>query len=371
MSATDKDFAARIVRWQREHGRHDLPWQQNADAYRVWLSEVMLQQTQVATVVPYFLRFVERFPDVAALAAASIDEVLPLWAGLGYYARARNLHACAQGVVAQHAGRFPDSVEALAALPGIGRSTAGAIASLAYRRRAAILDGNVKRVLSRCFGVDGPADAAPTLARLWQLAESLLPDTAVGAYTQGLMDLGATLCTRKKPACERCPLAEACVARREDRVDTLPAPRRAIVRPTRQVTLLLIDDGRHFYLQRRPPAGIWGGLLSLPELATANAGETDAVVPDAALSAALAGLGLAASAPLQRLPELRHDFTHFRLLIAPVHCRVEVLPDSVRDEGGRWIAHSDAAAAGVPAPVARLLRGFAGDAAAPRPRRQA
>jgi A/G-specific adenine glycosylase len=220
-------FASRLIAWQATDGRHDLPWQRTLDPYRIWLAEVMLQQTQVATVLPYFRRFVERFPDLESLAAASLDAVMRAWAGLGYYSRARNLHRCAQVIVTRHGGRFPDSPDALAQLPGIGRSTAAAIAAFAYGAHAPILDGNVKRVMARHFGVEGYPGASAIERQLWQLAESQLPDADIGAYTQGLMDLGATLCTRRAPRCETCPVRASCVAAR-GRVAEPPTPRPAV-----------------------------------------------------------------------------------------------------------------------------------------------
>ncbi|EWM51298.1 A/G-specific adenine glycosylase [Bordetella holmesii 70147] len=224
------EFAALIADWQARHGRHRLPWQNTRDPYRIWLSEIMLQQTQVATVIPYFERFLGRFPDVAALAAASQEDVMPYWAGLGYYARARNLHRCAQDIVARWAGRFPPDAQTIATLPGIGRSTAAAIAAFAYGERSPIMDGNVKRVFTRHFGIEGDPSKRELEQRLWRLAEDLVsavPGLDMTAYTQGLMDLGATLCTRGKPACDRCPVAASCIARRDGRQQELPTPRHA------------------------------------------------------------------------------------------------------------------------------------------------
>ena len=224
------EFSPRIVAWQRLHGRHDLPWQNTRDPYRIWLSEIMLQQTQVATVIPYYERFLARFPDVAALAAAAQEDVMPYWAGLGYYARARNLHRCAQEIARDWQGRFPPTAEAIATLPGIGRSTAAAIAAFAYGERSPILDGNVKRVFTRHFGIAGDPSKREVEQRLWALADTqveVAPDLDMAAYTQGLMDLGATLCTRGKPACDKCPVADTCVARREGRQAELPTPKRA------------------------------------------------------------------------------------------------------------------------------------------------
>lgn len=300
-------FAERVVAWQRRDGRHDLPWQGTRDAYRLWLSEVMLQQTQVATVIPYYERFLARFPSVAALAAAPVEEVMALWAGLGYYSRARNLHACAQVVVSEHGGRFPESAEALARLPGIGASTAAAIAVFAFGERAAILDGNVKRVFARHFGVAGWPGEAAVARELWRLAREALPERDLEAYTQGLMDLGATVCTRSRPVCAACPVAGSCVARSQGRQAELPGVRPRRQRPVRAASFVLLRSGTQVLLERRPPAGIWGGLLALPQF------EPDLDEP--ALQAALrARFGLRA-ADLQRLPERRHDFTHYRLVL--------------------------------------------------------
>ena len=254
---SSRAFAARVVAWQRTHGRHDLPWQNTRDAYRIWLSEIMLQQTQVTTVLPYYERFVAAFPDVAALAAAPLERVLEHWSGLGYYRRAHHLHAAARAVVAGHGGGFPHDAATIATLPGVGRSTAAAIAVFAHGERAAILDGNVKRVLARHAGVEGFPGAASVEARLWALAEARLPTQDVEPYTQGLMDLGATLCTRTKPRCGECPVAADCVARRDGRVDELPSPRPAKALPRKAVRVLLLERAGEVLLERRAPTGIW------------------------------------------------------------------------------------------------------------------
>ena len=261
-----RSFAARLVAWQARAGRRDLPWQADRDPYRVWLAEVMLQQTQVSVVIPYFIRFCRRFPSVDALAAAPLDEVLALWAGLGYYARARNLHACARRLVERHGGTFPLDAAALAKLPGIGRSTAGAIAAFCADAREPILDGNVRRVLMRHFGIDGDPASPAVTRHLWQQAAALLPASPrMSAYTQAIMDLGATVCTRRAPSCGSCPVAATCVAYRTGRVDELPAPRRRRPERTRRAwALLALHDGR-VLLQRRAPAGVWGGMHSLPQ----------------------------------------------------------------------------------------------------------
>jgi A/G-specific adenine glycosylase len=316
-------FASSLVAWQRRHGRHDLPWQATRDPYRVWLAEVMLQQTQVATVIPYYRRFLERFPDAGALAAASQDEVLRLWSGLGYYARGRNLHAAAKAVAA--AGEFPRAPDALCELPGVGRSTAAAIAVFAFGRRAAILDGNARRLLARRFGVQGEA-------RQWALAERLLPLRDVRPYTQALMDLGATVCTRTKPACARCPVARGCVARREGRIAELPAPRARKALPLKRATWYVHLHAGRVLLERRANAGLWGGLWSFPEQRLRGAAGT------------------------RRLPVLEHGFTHFRLRAQPVLCVLRA-PARGRETAGRmWVKLADAPAAAVPTPVRRVLR---------------
>jgi len=331
------EFATRLIAWQKCRGRHDLPWQQSRDPYRVWLSEIMLQQTQVAAVIPYFERFLERFPDLPALAAAPQGAVLEAWAGLGYYARAHNLHRCAQQVMAEHCGRFPDHPEALQQLAGIGRSTAAAIAVFAFGRRAAILDGNVKRVLCRHAGIDRyPGDVA-TERELWALAESLLPEKDIEAYTQGLMDLGATLCTHSRPRCGDCPLAEDCQARIQGKQGEWPVARPRAAIPERASTFVLITDGKGILLQRRPPSGIWGGLLTPPE------GDLEAV---------LAQLGLS-GAECKTLPPVRHAFTHFRLTITPVLCRIARPPMCEAD--WHWLPLAEAGSAALPTPVRKVL----------------
>jgi A/G-specific adenine glycosylase len=268
-------FAAALLAWAREHGRHDLPWQLNPTPYRVWVSEVMLQQTQVATVLAYYQRFIARFPDVTALATAPLDEVLHLWTGLGYYARARNLHRAAQIVRDQHGGCVPTDIVALQQLPGIGRSTAGAILALSGGQKHSILDGNARRVLARCFAVEGDPGDSDTLRRLWSLAEACTPDERVAVYTQAIMDLGATICVRSSPRCDVCPLNHMCAAYAERRQHELPSPRRRKVPPHRTAYGLIIrSDAGGFLLQRRPESGVWGGLWSFPQFDS----ESDALV---------------------------------------------------------------------------------------------
>ena len=338
-----KAFYRRVVDWQKVHGRHGLPWQGTRDPYRLWISEIMLQQTQVTTVVPYYERFLASFPDVNALAAADPGEVMRHWSGLGYYARARNLHGAARRVVEEHAGRFPLRIEAVAALPGIGRSTAAAIVAFATGEPHAILDGNVKRVLARHAGIEGAVDSAPVLARLWAEAEARLPRKDVEAYTQGLMDLGAMLCTRTAPACGQCPVRADCAARREGRTGELPGRKVARVAKNRRVAWLVAIAGDAVLLEKRAAPGVWGGLWSLPEL------------PEGAdpLEACVA-LGLR-TRQARQLPPVRHAFTHFTLDAMPWLVRVR---RQARVKGERewlWLALREAPGAALPAPVKRLL----------------
>jgi A/G-specific adenine glycosylase len=338
-------IASRVVRWQREHGRHGRPWQGTRDPYRVWLSEVMLQQTQVATVLDYFPRFLARFPDVAALAAAPLDDVLALWSGLGYYSRARNLHRCAKVVVAEHGGRFPAGSAALAALPGIGRSTAAAIAAFCFGERAAILDGNVKRVLTRALGFGGDLAQAAQERALWQVAEALLPASGVETYTQGLMDLGATVCLARRPACERCPLAPVCVARAEGAAERYPVKTKTLRRGRRRHALLWLERGETLWLTRRPATGVWAGLWSLPEYASAES--LQAFVQD------WPGQG-------EWLPPIEHALTHFDWTLLPLRWALpapDPVPGAVRAAlpAGRWVTPGEALQLGLPAPVRRLL----------------
>lgn len=349
------EFAERVVAWRAAHGRRDLPWQGTRDAYRVWLSEVMLQQTQVTTVAGYYTRFLARFPDVASLAAAPLAEVMRLWAGLGYYGRARNLHACARRVVAEHGGEFPRSAQSLATLPGIGRSTAAAIAALCFGECAAILDGNVKRVLARHFGIEGFPGTAAVQRRLWQIAEALLPARrAMPAYTQGLMDLGATVCTRARPRCNACPVASTCAALRTGRVSALPTPRPRRAPATRRAHVLVaVHDGAVLVVER-PPSGVWGGLLALPQFDAA-----------AALRVALRALGDEA-ARAQRLPARRHAFTHFTLEFTPHVVRLSRLAPRAAEPGAVWLPLAQIEVAALPAPIRSLLRDVRAAMIAPR-----
>jgi len=337
-----RSFAGRISAWQRAHGRHGLPWQ-GADAYRVWLSEIMLQQTQVATVVPYYLRFLARFPDVRTLAAASEDEVLRLWSGLGYYARARNLHGCARKIVAA-GSEFPRDAQSLAQLPGIGRSTAAAIAAFCFGARAAILDGNVKRVLTRHFGIEGFPSAVAVERKLWSLAESLLPTAPrVATYTQGLMDLGATICLRLRPQCGRCPLQRSCVAFREGRTAELPTPRPRRSKRVRSVRMLVLLRGGQVLVERRPGAGLWGGLLSLPQFDS-----------EEQLHQALCALAPHASA--RPLAVRRHAFTHFTLEFTPHLATVKSAAAMMLEPRMFWLKLNEVEDAALPTPIRALLR---------------
>jgi A/G-specific adenine glycosylase len=343
VSLTPATLAGRLLPWFDAHGRHDLPWQSDSDPYRVWISEVMLQQTQVETVKPYYERFLARFPDVAALAAAPQDEVMRLWSGLGYYARARNLHRAAGEIVAQHRGQLPDTLAALLELPGIGRSTAGAILALARGQRHPILDGNVKRVLARVFLVEEPGESTAGLKKLWSLSDAATPTARVAAYTQAIMDLGATVCTRANPACNRCPLVTDCAALAAGRVGELPAPRRRAPRRLRRTHMLFLLDAGRVLLERRPPRGIWGGLMAPPEFTHAE---------DAEASLA-ARFGLAA--PTRRLAPVRHAFTHFDLEIEPWIVELAGRNGQAAEGEARWQELASIESVGLPAPVARLL----------------
>jgi A/G-specific adenine glycosylase len=338
--------APTLLAWWDEFGRKDLPWQLDPSPYRVWVSEIMLQQTQVATVDRYFGRFLDAFPDVIALADAEPDAVLHLWSGLGYYARARNLHRAARIVRDEHAGAIPDDIDALVALPGIGRSTAGAVLALAHDQRHPILDGNAKRVLARFFAVEGWTGSTVNLKTLWQLADDCTPDDRPGNYTQAIMDLGATVCTRGNPACEFCPLASGCRARTDGLTAAIPAPRPRRNRPQREtvVVMLMRDDGS-VLLERRPDSGIWGGLWCLPEAAA-----VDDVAGWCQSRVGIVPVRLAVR------PVVSHSFTHFDLDMTPVEARIMDAPTQAMD-GDRWLWYNPGrpAEVGLAAPVARML----------------
>lgn len=354
MSGPSAELAAQVVRWQEAHGRNHLPWQNTRDAYRVWLSEIMLQQTQVATVLEYYTRFLARFPDVRELAAAPQDEVLALWSGLGYYSRARNLHRCAQIVVHQYGGEFPRTVDELAALPGIGRSTAGAIAAFCFGARAPILDANVRRVLTRVLGFGADLAEAKNERALWQQAEALLPrqdlSHAMPRYTQGLMDLGAGICLPRNPNCLLCPLQEACVARRDGNPQDYPVRTRKLKRSAHAWWLLLRQDGAgRLWLERRPPTGIWAGLYCPPVY------DSRATLDEA--------LQLHASCDARDLPAFTHVLTHRDLHLHPVLARdATPRPDAhCAEQQSGWFAPAQWPALGLPAPVRKLLASLGDD----------
>ena len=346
------DFARLLTAWQRTYGRQALPWQQlgpERDAYRVWLAEVMLQQTQVAAVVPFYRRFLERFPDVRTLADAPLDDVMLQWSGLGYYSRARNLHAAARRVVDGFDGAFPAEVDALATLPGVGRSTAGAIAAFAFGRKAAILDGNVKRVLARVFLIDDDLASSAATTRLWTLSESLLPDDDIERYTQGLMDLGATVCTPRRPACLVCPFETRCLAHRASREEEIPRRAKRKPLPERRTLLVMATRDDAVFVIRRPASGIWGGLWSLPEL---DPDDRDG------LEGMRRRFGV--GDPLEIAPAFVHAFTHFVLHADVVRMRVRgEAPGETRceepDGTSRWIRIDDLASLGLPTPIRALL----------------
>ena len=340
-------FATCLVTWQRVHGRNDLPWQNTRDAYRIWLSEIMLQQTQVATVLRYYARFLERFPDVTSLAQARDDDVMAYWAGLGYYSRARNLHRAAQQVVSRHGGRFPADVTLLADLPGVGRSTAAAIAAFAYDVIAPILDGNVKRVLARHAAVEGYPGVSAVEKKLWSEAAMRLPTAAsdMVAYTQGLMDLGATICARSDPRCLLCPIAADCAARISGRINEIPAARPSKVMPQRSQRYLLLTHGDKILLVKRPAPGIWGGLWCLPEI-----GDDENAVATAHIR-----YGSGGSSHSMTLPPIVHAFTHFRLTLNVAHLVADEVEPRAMQPGSIWIARSELMKTALPKPISRLL----------------
>jgi len=337
-------FAARLLDWYRDCGRKDLPWQLEPTPYRVWVSEIMLQQTQVATVIPYYERFLTAFPDTAALARAPLDDVLHRWSGLGYYARARNLHRAARIIADDFGGGFPRRYEDVVALPGIGRSTAGAILALAHGARHAILDGNAKRVLARYHAIDGWPGQAAVAQALWRQAEAHTPRRRVAAYTQAIMDLGATLCTRARPACARCPLATDCRAHALGRETDFPGRKPQKAKPVKTTCMLLAHCGGELYLERRPPRGIWGGLWSLPEVDSAD--EVDAWLERTFATGAR---------ELRRWPPLRHSFSHYELDIRPLEVRIAAPSRTVADRDGRWYSLASPPPLGLAAPVRKLV----------------
>lgn len=346
-------FAAKLICWQKCHGRHHLPWQNTRDPYAIWLSEIMLQQTQVSTVIPYYLRFLRYFPNIKSLASASLDNVLAQWSGLGYYSRGRNLHRAARLIVSDYGGIFPRNAEIIRKLPGIGRSTAAAIAVFAYGEQCAILDGNVKRILARCFGIEGYPGDARTEALLWLKAEELLPDkhenkieSGIEVYTQALMDLGATVCTRGKPKCASCPLLQSCVAFQLNQVDRLPVPKPRKPLPQQETVLLMLMKQGQILLEKRPAEGIWGGLWCLPEMPVSEITSDFCMRHFGMQVESLAAMG-----------PFVHTFTHFRLRINPRLLQAVSLPSGAKQDtaGSIWTTLDEALNAAIPSPVRKLL----------------
>lgn len=343
------DFASSLIAWQKVHGRHDLPWQNTMNPYAIWISEIMLQQTQVKAVIGFYQRFMARFPTIISLAEAEQEEVLQQWSGLGYYSRARNLHHAAQTIMDSFDGQFPPDFVAMQTLSGIGRSTAAAIAAFAFHQPQTILDGNVKRVLARHFLVDGWPSSPAVEKKLWALAESLVPSTEMVAYTQGLMDLGATLCTRTKPKCEACPLKTSCAALAQQRVKELPAPKPKKVLPQKYTTMLVLLNCGEVMLEKRPSKGIWGGLWSLPEIS----------MEDIGVEVALSRFGLTSEVQ-EPLSIVQHAFSHYKLEITPQPlCIVGKVPSNTQHTSSTkqvvWLPIQDAISAAIPTPVRNIL----------------
>ena len=354
--ADARTFAGRLLAWFARAGRHELPWQRQRALYPIWVSEIMLQQTQVATVIPYYRRFMARFPNVAMLAAAPLDDVLHEWSGLGYYARARNLHRAAQEIRDRHDGDVPDDLAALVELPGVGRSTAAAILALACDVRQPILDGNVKRVLARWFGVEGYPGSARVAAALWSLSDAVTPTRRAADYTQAIMDLGATVCTARNPDCGGCPVREGCTARATGRTAELPAARPARARPRRRVVWLVLRAGDAVLLARRPPRGVWGGLWGFPEFGTRRLATTAWRLRGGRSAAQLESLGL-----------IRHAFTHFELEIEPLFCEVgDGAGRAMQVTGETWYNLRRPPRVGLAAPVSALVERLGANATAVR-----
>lgn len=343
-----KPLSKPILNWFAKHGRKNLPWQINPTPYRVWISEVMLQQTQVATVIPYFLKFIKNFPNVTTLANSPLDKVLQLWTGLGYYARARNLHRCAQIIVSEWQNQFPKTIDDLQTLPGIGRSTAGAILSLSSGQRAPILDGNVKRVLSRFYGINGWAGEKNVADKLWQLAELNTPKNNVAEYTQAMMDMGALICTRTKPLCMQCPIQKNCYAYQQNAISLLPTPKPKKTLPQHQTYFLLLHNDKEILLEKRPPVGIWGGLWSLPEIKNLEN------LPQDCQKQFACHIG-----EIKQYPEFTHTFTHFKLTIMPLHIKIKSRQLLAMDSN-RFVWHTigKTIPGGLPSPVKKLLHQF-------------
>ncbi|MBC3873874.1 A/G-specific adenine glycosylase [Undibacterium flavidum] len=374
----DPSFSAALIGWQQQHGRHSLPWQNTGDAYKVWLSEIMLQQTQVTAVIPYYQRFLEKFPTVQTLAAAPVEEVMASWAGLGYYTRARNLHQCAKRVVDEYQGIFPSDPKLLQELPGIGRSTAAAVAAFSYGSVAAILDGNVKRVFARVFGVEAYPGVKAVEDDLWLRAEALLPTKDIGAYTQGLMDLGATLCTRSKPDCPRCPFQNRCIAHAQGRTAELPIRKPKIQQKEKHTVMLLLEHAGEVLLEQRPMTGIWGGLVSLPELDGMREGNhlsahgIDVLISDASdtVPGSTPGTDSASSerdymlsfvssfgesVAARAFASFDHVFTHFRLHVHVIHFSLSQRHAMLGETRYAWTPMTQIEQLALPAPVKSLL----------------
>ena len=345
-----KTFAQTVIHWQKQHGRHDLPWQNTRDAYHIWLSEIMLQQTQVATVIPYYRKFLERFPTASDLAQAEADAVMQHWSGLGYYSRARNLHKCAQLIDADYLGIFPKDPVLLETLPGVGRSTAAAIAVFSAGVKAAIMDGNVVRVFSRIFACSESMTDTQGKKKLWAMVEEQLPDTDIEVYTQGLMDLGAIICTRSRPQCGKCPFMGTCQAKLENRIDEFPVRKARKTIPVRHALFLVIQSDGHILLEKRPPNGIWGGLHALPECPIEK--------PLKSLQAIRKAIadrhpGQSATVNVTALAPFTHTFTHFRLEIIP--CVITGQSWEITPENQQWVSRNKALTLGLPAPVRKII----------------
>ena len=344
------DFSKQLLKWFAQHGRKDLPWQKDMTPYRVWISEIMLQQTQVVTVIPFYEKFMRSFPDIKTLAQAPLDHVLHHWSGLGYYARARNLHKCAQTIANEFNGVFPQDIETVVSLPGIGRSTAGAILSLAYKQHHAILDGNVKRVLTRYFAIDGWPGTPAIEKQLWQLAEQITPKKDIDKYTQAIMDLGATLCTRSHPSCDTCPVRRDCIAHAHGNETAYPSSKPKKDKPVQKTAFLVITNPHgEIFLEKRPPSGIWGGLWSFPEWRGQHFNEKK-------INAwCLENFGFRI-ASVERKHGFRHTFSHYHLDITPVHAKVTKTSGlRVEDREAVWYNLKQPEARGLAAPVTRIL----------------
>ena len=357
LKCVDPGFSRDLIQWQKQHGRHALPWQQTKDAYQVWLSEIMLQQTQVSAVIPYYQRILKSFPTVFALAAATSEEVMGHWSGLGYYTRARNLHACSKIVVEKYSGHFPSDPSLLEQLPGIGRSTAAAISAFSYGTIAAILDGNVKRVFARVFGIEGYPGTKFVEDAMWLRAQALLPEIEIESYTQGLMDLGATLCTRSKPSCQRCPLQSRCVAFAQNLTAILPTKKTKKKTKEKHATMLVLLHEDQVLLELRPNSGIWGGLLSLPEVhgmqersAINTPSKQDKNDDDIRLAQRFGHFE-----KIEVLTEFTHVFTHFKLCITPKLVRMSNRTNMIAEARYTWFDMSKLALAPLPAPIKSLL----------------